>query len=150
MNPVLRAATAGDRAWLWATKRRCLRPYVELTWGLWDDAAQLAGFDSKFDPAEIRIIAGAGRDAGYLAVARGEREFQLFNLMINPEFQNQGLGTAVLRGLLAEARAGGIPVRLQVLKVNPARRLYERLGFTVIEETPTHFRMLWHPGSPPA
>ena len=145
MNPTLRAATAGDRAWLWATKRRCLRPYVELTWGIWDDAAQQAGFDSKFDPAEIQIIALAGRDAGYLSARRGAQEIELFNVMINPEFQKQGLGTLVLRGLLAEARTRGLPVRLQVLKVNPARRLYERLGFTVTEETPTHFRMRWQP-----
>jgi ribosomal protein S18 acetylase RimI-like enzyme len=145
MNFTLRAATGGDRAWLWATKRRCLRPYVEQTWGTWDDTSQQAGFDGKFDPAEIQVIAVDGRDAGYLSVARGKQEFQLFNLMINPEFQNQGLGATVLRGLLAEARSLGIPVRLQVLRVNPARRLYERLGFAVTEVTPTHFRMRWQP-----
>ncbi len=145
MYPTFRAATAGDRAWLWATKRRCLRPYVEQTWGTWDDAVQRAGFDSKFDPTEIQIIAVGGRDAGYLSARRGEQEIELFNVMINPEFQNQGLGTIVLRGLQTEARSVGIPVRLRVLKVNPARRLYERLGFTVTDETPTHFQMRWQP-----
>jgi ribosomal protein S18 acetylase RimI-like enzyme len=30
---------------------------------------------------------------------------------------------------------------LTILKVNPARRLYERLGFTVVGETETHFRL---------
>jgi ribosomal protein S18 acetylase RimI-like enzyme len=39
-------------------------------------------------------------------------------------------------------------VTLQVLKVNPARRLYERLGFRVTGETPTHFLMLHEHGEP--
>lgn len=28
-----------------------------------------------------------------------------------------------------------------VMKVNPARELYERLGFEIVEETATHYRM---------
>ncbi len=35
-----------------------------------------------------------------------------------------------------------LPVRLQVIKGNPARNLYERLGFTVTGETDTHLLML--------
>ena len=34
-----------------------------------------------------------------------------------------------------------MPVELQVLKVNPARRLYGRLGFQVTGETETHYLM---------
>ena len=142
----LRPATAADRAWLCATKCRCLRPYVEQTWGKWDAAAQRAQFNASFDPAEIQVVVAAGRDVGYLSARPGKQEVQLLNLMINPEFQNQGLGSAVMRDLLAAARTRGVPVQLQVLKVNPARRLYARLGFTVTAETPTHFRMRWAGG----
>ena len=141
----LRPALAEDRAWLCATKGRCLRPHVEQTWGTWDAAAQRAQFNASFDPAAIQVIVAAGRDVGYLSAQYGAQEVQLLNLMINPEFQNQGIGSAVMRDLLAAARTRGVPVHLQVLKVNPARRLYERLGFTVTDETPTHFRMRWQP-----
>lgn len=48
--------------------------------------------------------------------------------------------------LLAEAAAAAIPVELQVLKVNPARSLYERLGFAVFDETETHHLMRAQPG----
>jgi ribosomal protein S18 acetylase RimI-like enzyme len=141
----LRPATAADREWLWLTKTRCLRGYVEQTYGAWDEDIQRARFDATFEAEEIQVISLAGRDAGFIAAKHGPAEVQLFNLMIAPEFQNRGLGTAVLRELLAGARARHTPVRLQVMKVNPARGLYERLGFTVTEETPTHFRMRWRP-----
>lgn len=43
------------------------------------------------------------------------------------------------------ASARGLPTRLQVLKVNPARSLYERLGFELVEETQTHYVMQFQP-----
>ena len=43
---------------------------------------------------------------------------------------------------LAMPPRDGLPTRLQVLRVNPARHLYERLGFAVVGETPTHYLMV--------
>jgi len=145
MDFSLRPARTADREWLWQTKTRCLRAYVEQTYGTWDEDIQRARFDAAFELAENQIISLAGHDAGYVTAKYEPGETQLYNIMIAPEFQNRGLGTAVLRDFLARAQARRVPVRLQVMKVNPARRLYERLGFTVTEETPTHFRMLWRP-----
>lgn len=138
-------ATLADRERLWRIKKTCLRQYVEETWGFWEDVSQRAHFDKNYELDEIRLIQTEGGLAGYLAAARTPEEIALHNIMISPAYQNRGLGTAVLRHLLAEARAQNLPVRLQVLRVNPARHLYERLGFTVYEETPTHFRLRWTP-----
>ncbi len=43
--------------------------------------------------------------------------------------------------LIAEAKAAGKPLRLRVLSVDPARRLYEREGFRVTSSTPERFYM---------
>jgi ribosomal protein S18 acetylase RimI-like enzyme len=40
----------------------------------------------------------------------------------------------IIKDLLQEARQKMKAVRLRVLKINPAKNLYERLGFVVIEE----------------
>ena len=143
----LRQAVTADGDWLWETKTRCLRGYIEQTYGAWDEDTQRARFDATFIPSEIHLVSVDGRDAGFIAARHDSDVIQLFNLMIAPEFQNRGLGGAVLGELLAVAQARQLPVRLQVMKVNPARRLYERMGFTVIpaEETPTHYRMIWRP-----
>lgn len=145
MDYYLRPATAVDREWLWQTKRSCMQAYIEQTWGTWDEDVQRASFTDRFELGEINIIVSGGRDVGFIAALHEPAAIQLFNIMIAPEFQHQGVGTAVLQHLQAVARALGVPIRLQVLKVNPARRLYERLGFTLVEDTPTHHRMVWRP-----
>src|SRR5689334_1376274 len=122
MEYKLRPATAVDRDWLWQVKSRCMRNYIEQTWGLWDEDAQRASFTDRFELGEINIIVSGGRDVGFIAALNEPDVIQLFNIMIAPEYQNQGIGTAVLMHLQAVARALGVPIKLQVLKVNPARK----------------------------
>lgn len=51
-------------------------------------------------------------------------------LWIDPDRRGQGLGTRLVRGLADLASAdGALAVHLQVTEPNPARALYERLGF---------------------
>lgn len=142
MKFTLRPALEQDYAWLWMLKRLTMRPYVEQTWGGWDETAQEEYFRQNFVAANIRVIVVEGRDVGLLHVEREPEAIFLANIQLLPEFQNHGLGTAVVRGVLEDAQAAGLPVRLQVLKPNhAARRLYERLGFEVTEESGTHHQM---------
>lgn len=137
---VLRPATIADYRWLWELKRATMRTYVEQTWGYWDDAAQEDFFRRSFNLSPVEVIMSDGVDAGLLHVEREPRELFLANIQIAPASQNRGLGTAVVQSVLASARALRLPVRLQVLRVNTAaRRLYERLGFALVAQTPTHF-----------
>ncbi len=141
----LRTISDADYLWLWSLKRETMRTYVEQTWGKWDDDWQAERFRQNFRPDHVQVIVLDGHDAGLLHVVRSPEEIRLVNIQISPEFQNRGLGTEVMHRLLAEARREKLPLRLQVLKVNPARRLYERIGFTVAGETETHFQMRWTP-----
>ncbi len=69
----------------------------------------------------------------------------LANLQILPEEQLNGLGTAIIKTILAQAHDKGIPLSLQVLTVNPALlHLHELLGFVVSEEAETHYFMSTH------
>lgn len=85
------------------------------------------GFDDTF-----QIICAEGHDVGVLQVT--EREglvWDLERILLLPGWQKRGLGQAVLEELLADADAQGAEVHLTVFSFNPARRLYERLGFEV-------------------
>ena len=66
-------------------------------------------------------------------------------LELLPEYQRRGLGTAITQQVIENAAREGKPVWLQVLKVNPARQLYERLGFDTTGESPTHYHMQRRP-----
>lgn len=146
MQFTLRPATAADYPWLWSLKRLTMRYYVEETWGSWDDAAQEAFFRRTYRSDTVQLVVVDGRNAGLLHLEREPAALFLANIQIHPDFQNRGLGTAVIRDVLASARTLGLPVRLQVLQVNTAaRQLYQRLGFAISGETPTHVLMRWQP-----
>jgi ribosomal protein S18 acetylase RimI-like enzyme len=80
-------------------------------------------------------------EAGILLVARLPHEVHLQDLYLLPRYQGQGIGSALVSALQKEAIARCVPLRLQVLKVNSAKRFYERLGFSVVEETEYFFHM---------
>ena len=76
------------------------------------------------------------------AAADGAGIFYISRIEIDPDLQNRGIGTAVLRHLLDRARQSNLTaVELDVLAVNRARDLYERLGFHVTAENPPKLHM---------
>ena len=140
----LRPATESDYEYLWWLHGATMRTYVEAIWG-WDEAVQRQYFEERFDPARLQIVESAGQTVGYISVER-QREFIFLSaITMAPQTQRQGIGTRLIRDLQDEAERQRIPLRLRVLQGNPARRLYERLGFAVTEETETHITMSWPP-----
>jgi len=67
------------------------------------------------------------------------------DLALLPPHRNAGIGTAILRDLLAEAAVAQKPVRIHVEKFNPALRLYARLGFAPTEDKGVYLFMKWSP-----
>ncbi len=70
----------------------------------------------------------AGADVGRLIVDRGDDELHIVDIILLPAFRGAGVGTALVRRLLVEADAVGLPVRCEVAFDNAARRFWERLG----------------------
>jgi len=140
----LRSVHPEDAPWLWELKIAALRTYVELTWGEWNEPQQRAFFERGFTPQTLRIITIENEgDAGVLELARRGSEFFITRLELLPRFQRRGIGSAIIQGIQLEAGLANKPVRLQVLRVNPARLLYRKLGFTEVGETSTHVLMSW-------
>jgi ribosomal protein S18 acetylase RimI-like enzyme len=81
-------------------------------------------------------------------VHRRPAEIRLVDIAFLPEFRSGGLGTSILRDLLAEGEAAGKPVTIHVEVYNPAMRLYERLGFRSVEERGPYRLMEWRAASP--
>jgi ribosomal protein S18 acetylase RimI-like enzyme len=77
----------------------------------------------------VSLIIVGGESAGWLRIERNADHFRLDYLVLAPEYQRRGIGGAIVGNLLRSATEQGLPVRLNVLRVNPAKALYERLGF---------------------
>jgi ribosomal protein S18 acetylase RimI-like enzyme len=136
----LRPAVPVDSDFIYAVRVAGLKDYVAQNWG-WDESFQAARSRASFNAENYQIIVVDSRDVGALWVESRENELFLADIEILPEWRGRGLGTSIIRDLLGRARVLGRPVSLQVLKINPARRLYERLGFSVVGETETHYLM---------
>jgi len=117
-----------------------MRPYMEEL-DMWDERQQRAIFAAQWKREEARIISVDGKDVGWLQVAELPTEIRLQKFYISPSHQRSGIGSEVMSNLLAAWRSTGKKVVLRVLKNNPARRLYERLGFAVVAEESVTFRM---------
>ncbi len=128
----LRPATADDRDFAYALHRQTFRAYVEQTWGYWDEQEQQNQFEAKFNTAISRVVELDGAPIGWLVVKHYETHVFLDYIALLPDYQRRGFGEQLVRQVIAEA--GDKPVELRVLKVNPARRLYERLGFVVVAD----------------
>ena len=96
--------------------------------------AQDAWWREHYAQASFDVILVDGEPAGRLYVLRGESEIRIVDIALLPEQRGNGVGSSLLRDLLAEADAAGKSVTIHVERMNPALRLYERLGFAVAED----------------
>jgi ribosomal protein S18 acetylase RimI-like enzyme len=124
--------------WTEAQKEAFLRMQFE---------AQSRDYAANYPDAAFLVILVDGAPAGRLYVDRREDEMLIVDIALLPEHRGNGVGGAILRDLLAEAAAAGKPARIHVEHLNPALRLYERLGFRRIDEGGIYLLMEWTPGT---
>ncbi|RQQ56366.1 GNAT family N-acetyltransferase [Burkholderia stagnalis] len=108
-----------------------------------DDEAHYQRIAAHFEDAAI--LCDEDVRIGLLKLSRTGDAWHLHQIQILPGHQGNGIGKAVLSRVLDEARHAGATVSLNVLHGNPARRLYERLGFECVTETSRDARLMWRP-----
>ncbi|RAG82575.1 GNAT family N-acetyltransferase [Streptacidiphilus pinicola] len=140
----LRPATPDDLEALVEIRAVVMRPDLERL-GRYDAARVRQRLRDAFEPANTRIIEVSSALVGCVALRRAEDAHWLEHFLLAPAFQGAGIGGAVLRELLTECDAEGAVVRLNVLQGSPARRLYERHGFTLESEDPVDVYLLRDP-----
>jgi GNAT superfamily N-acetyltransferase len=128
----LRQAVSADLDFAFHVTEAAMRTYAEQTWGVWDSVQMQQGFRASFKPEGHRLIWVGGEPVGILCCEQHASHIQLEGLFLLPEFQNHGIGSQVLRSVLAGAASHAKPVHLRVLAVNTlAQRFYARHGFSV-------------------
>ena len=78
-----------------------------------------------------------GRPIGRLYRDLRKDEIRVVDIALLTGERGRGVGGRLMRDVLAEARERGLAVRIHVERTNPARRLYDRLGFRIVEEGET-------------
>lgn len=107
--------------------------------------AQSQQYLMSYPDANHSIILWDEVPIGRLIVDRGEREFKLVDIALLPAHRSAGIGTHLIEELLLEATAARKPVRLNVWHSNPARNLYQRMGFSPVNDDGVYSEMCWTP-----
>ena len=118
-----------------------MREHVLATWGAWNDDEVRHNIAESIAAGYTQIIELGDASIGIHVVERAPDHIQLWRIFILPEYQRRGIGSQLIERLLAEARSARLPLRLRVLRVNPAFKLYERMGFKVVQTTPERYFM---------
>ena len=112
------------------------RAFLRMQYG-----AQQRWYRSMYAQAEHRIIELEGRAIGRFMVLHEPERAVLVDISLLPEQRGRGIGGELIRRLIQQCVQNNIALRLQVLKSNPALRLYERLGFIQTGEDQMYFQM---------
>jgi ribosomal protein S18 acetylase RimI-like enzyme len=112
----------------------------------WQFEAQTVHYDEQYDGADFLIIEQHGATIGRLYVDRREDEIEVIDIALIPECRGSGLGSCLLHDVMREAEQSGKRVKIYVENFNPARRLYDRLGFQHVDTNGVYHIMKWPAG----
>ena len=137
----LRPAVDGDLSWLLKLRLRTMAQHIARSGEELSVKDQRDRVLYRYDC--IHIVELDAVPVGMMKVIRNEVPWQLVQIQVRPENQGQGIGERLVRQLLDDGKRQGVAVSLHVLKVNPAKNLYGRLGFTVVADRGHSYEMQW-------
>tara|TARA_R100001039_G_C1853562_1_gene114876 strand:+ start:3405 stop:3824 length:420 start_codon:yes stop_codon:yes gene_type:complete len=134
--------------WAYRIFKTGMQSYITRTWG-WNELFQEHSFFANL-PASSFVIASidapdleSGRiDIGGYCLKPKTDHLYLEMLLIDPAWQRRGYGSAIMAEVMREANRRTMAVRLSVLKINPAYRFYQHLGFVIEAEDDIRYRMI--------
>jgi len=91
-------------------------------------------FRAHFDEPGMRLILIGSERIGCVGFRSEPDCRKIDSFYLEHRFHNSGLGTTILKILLAEADAQALPVRLEVLTGSKADRFYLRHGFVKLRQ----------------
>jgi len=134
-----RPATDDDKPFLLALRLATMAPHYARQGITLGEAEERQRAESHLGSAVI--IEADGRPVGVVKVVQDGTTWTIDQFQVAPSHQRRGLGTLVLRAVIADARRAGALLRLSVLRQNPAAGLYARMGFRTLAESQHSYKM---------
>lgn len=155
-----RKAKPDDMDWAYQLFRTTMKEYIDQTWG-WDELFQRHGFDENIRSSGLVIVSLADNtaqndnpqnvtqditqaitDIGAYSLKQKTDHLLLDMLLVAPHWQRHGHGSRILQHILQQGKAASQPIRLSVLRNNPAYHFYCRHGFSIESEDDFRYRMI--------
>ena len=134
----LRKATEADLDFMCEMKKETLGSYIGEIWG-WDEKYQKDDTAEGLYLHQNHIIMLEGKNIGLLQINEEDATVHIVELQILLQFQGKGIGSSILRNVVADAKREKKKTQIGCFKMNAgAKSLYLKLGFRIIAETETH------------
>ncbi|MBG6133105.1 ribosomal protein S18 acetylase RimI-like enzyme [Aquimarina sp. EL_43] len=132
-------AQESDKDFLFKLRKATMVEHLEEMGIFLSDEEHLSRIDFQYDNAYV--ILKSNQRAGVLKYIETEHAIEILQIQVLPEYQGHGIGKYVIKDLIETAKASNKDMVLKVLKENPARYLYERMGFKTVDEDKYEFHM---------
>jgi len=132
-----------DYNFIYNLKKLSYKGYVEEFFGEWNEEFQSKKFCEYMENSlsNIKIIMVDKERIGFVeGYLETDEKYEIGNICLLPSYQGKGIGSSYLNNLILEN--SNRDIYLGVFKTNPARKLYERFGFKIIDETNSHYLMI--------
>ncbi|MBQ7351665.1 MAG: GNAT family N-acetyltransferase [Clostridia bacterium] len=132
-----------DYEFVYEIKKICYKKYVDEYYGGWDEDKQREMFADlmKEDSKHSYVIIADNKKIGFFSEGEDTEEvYRPNNLCLLPEYRGKGIGSNILNKAFDKHKEQDI--YLKVFKSNPAKNLYQRLGFDICDETKSHYLMV--------
>ena len=106
----------------------------EYFFGEWNEDILHSAFAGKREMTFFKKLIWEDETVGFLCYDQKEDKIDNIFIRIAEKAQNKGVGTLFLSYLKELSLEYSIPVYLVVIKTNPARHLYEKIGFECYKE----------------
>lgn len=107
--------------------------------------AQQSHYREYYPEGEHYVILAGETAIGRLYVAEIEKEVRILDITLLPKYRGLGFGRRIIEELLAEGTTIGKPVRIYVESFNRSLGLFQRLGFSKVDENEHSYLMEWRP-----
>lgn len=99
--------------------------------------AQHQYYQKNYVGGAFYLIKKGKMDIGRLYIHENfqEKGIRIIDIVLLPKWQKQGIGKGILEDIIKKATEIDRPVSIHVESFNPAKHLYDRLGFKKISET---------------
>lgn len=104
--------------------------------------AQQSYYINQFPDLKLYLIKNNTTKMGRLYIWRNSNEIRIVEITLLPKFQNQGIGSSILKKLIEESDRQKKIITIHVIRENPAIHLYKRFGFINEKEEGIYYFMV--------
>lgn len=134
------ASTRFEEVSSWGWGDAAIHSFLTMQWSM-----QTRSYKLQYPDSDIYLVSYEGRNIGRLMVQRTPERVCLIDIALLQGSRNRGIGSQLIQRLQQEASAQNQEIVLHVTSNNPARRLYERLGFQIQEIQDVYWKLIWKP-----